>query len=94
MHAAFGAPGLGWLELQWIEPDLIDRPRDAEGRWLLVAGVGDEAYVRRRGGEVIARRGPHVLRVDVQLAAGGEVNGPAAVAVARAVLAAVPSPTA
>jgi hypothetical protein len=94
MHAAFGAPGLGWIEMQWISPDLIDEPRDAETRWLPVAGLGDEGYVHRYGREVIARRGPHVLRVEVQLPGGREVSGPAVVALARAVLDAVPLPTA
>jgi hypothetical protein len=53
---------------------------------------GEEAYQDRYGGSVIAGHGRHVLRTTVSLRAGtpDEVRDRVTVAVARAVLAAIP----
>jgi hypothetical protein len=81
------------VELAWVDPDEIDSYRDDPTPLSHpVPDVGDEAYQNRYGGAVIARRGPHVLQTTVFLQPGtpAETRNDVTVAVARAVLAAIP----
>ncbi len=81
------------VELVWVDPDEIESYRDDPTPLSHpVPDVGDEAYQNRYGGAVIARRGPHVLQTTVFLRPGtpAETRNDVTVAVARAVLAAIP----
>jgi Predicted membrane protein (DUF2207) C-terminal domain len=93
MVVEYRGPESELVELAWVDDDQIDTYRDDETSLShAVPDVGEEAYQDRYGGAVIARRGSHVLRTRVSLRRGtpAEVRNQVTVAVARAVLAAIP----
>jgi hypothetical protein len=88
-------PGV-YIQVNPFTPARLEELRKTTGKgWTAVPDVGDAAYFQHRStdyAELYARRGPHVVTVQMDVPTGQSVEAvrPAAVALARALIAKLP----